>query len=141
MTRIARAHVGADIIDQSSWELAVADDSAGAVVSFSGVVRIEDCGRGVTALAYEAHPQACVFLDDILSRFARAHPELTAIAAVHRTGDLRIGDLACVVAVSSPHRSEAFAGCSELIDTVKAELPIWKLQTFITGDSEWVNAL
>ena len=62
------------------------------------------------------------------------------IAAVHRVGDLEIGDLAVVVAVSCPHRAEAFDACRALIDLLKASVPIWKHQRFADGDSEWVGS-
>jgi molybdopterin synthase catalytic subunit len=63
-----------------------------------------------------------------------------AIAIVHRTGDLQVGDLAVVAAVSAEHRGDAFAACEALIDEVKATVPIWKHQFFLGGDSEWVNS-
>ena len=63
-----------------------------------------------------------------------------ALAAVHRVGDLDIGDLAVVVAVSCPHRGEAFEACRQLIDTLKHEVPIWKHQRFADGSSEWVGS-
>jgi molybdopterin synthase catalytic subunit len=61
------------------------------------------------------------------------------IAVVHRTGDLAIGDLAVVAAVACPHRGEAFDACRELIDVLKASVPIWKHQLFTDGTSEWVG--
>jgi molybdopterin synthase catalytic subunit len=64
---------------------------------------------------------------------------VTAVAAVHRVGDLVIGDLAVVVAVSAPHRGEAFAACRDLIDTLKSTVPIWKHQEFSDGGQEWVG--
>lgn len=61
------------------------------------------------------------------------------MAAVHRVGDLAVGDLAVVVAVACPHRGEAFDACRRLIDELKHEVPIWKHQRFTDGESEWVN--
>jgi molybdopterin synthase catalytic subunit len=61
------------------------------------------------------------------------------IAAVHRVGDLAIGDLAVVLAVSCPHRVEAFDACRDLIDILKASVPIWKHQRFDDGTAEWVG--
>lgn len=66
--------------------------------------------------------------------------ELHAVAAVHRTGDLAIGDIAVVVAVSAGHRGMAFDACRALIDELKATVPVWKHQRFASGDSEWVNS-
>jgi molybdopterin synthase catalytic subunit len=65
---------------------------------------------------------------------------VTAVAVVHRVGPLQIGDLAVVIAVSSPHRAEAFAACRRLIDDLKEQVPIWKHQLFVDGDSEWVGS-
>ena len=62
------------------------------------------------------------------------------LAAVHRVGDLAVGDLAVVVAVSCPHRAEAIEGCRVLIDEIKASVPIWKHQYFGDGSDEWVNS-
>ena len=117
---------------------AVQDPSAGGVALFVGTVRSEDGGRGVTALGYSAHPSALDELRTVTKAVAAAHPVL-AVAAVHRVGDLRVGDLAVVVAVACPHRGEAFAACRELIDELKGRVPIWKNQTFQDGGEEWVG--
>ena len=69
---------------------------------------------------------------------AAGHPVI-ALAAVHRVGDLAVGDLAVVVAAACPHRAEAFAACRALIDELKATVPIWKHQTFADGAQEWVG--
>ena len=63
-----------------------------------------------------------------------------ALAALHRVGSLKVGDLAVVVAVSCPHRGEAFEACRRLIDDLKHEVPIWKHQKFSDGTEEWVGA-
>ena len=121
-------------------ELAAAIDSprAGALVTFAGVVRDHDHGRRVMNLRYEAHPDAGLVMADILAE-ARTRPGVIGAAARHRVGELRIGDLAFAAAVSAPHRGEAFAACSWLVDEVKARLPVWKLQRFADGTEEWVN--
>jgi molybdopterin synthase catalytic subunit len=62
------------------------------------------------------------------------------LAVVHRTGDLQIGDLAIVAAVGAAHRDVAFAACHELVDEVKATVPIWKHQLFTDGETDWVNS-
>jgi len=66
--------------------------------------------------------------------------DVIAVAAVHRVGDLAVGDLAVVVAVSCAHRGEAFDACRALIDELKQTVPIWKHQQFVDGGSEWVNS-
>jgi molybdopterin synthase catalytic subunit len=117
---------------------AAADPAAGAVVVFAGAVRDHDQGRGVTGLAYSAHPSAAAELGRVAEKIAASYPVL-AIAVAHRTGELRIGDLAVVAAVSAAHRGDAFTACEALIDELKATVPIWKHQFFTGGDSEWVN--
>jgi molybdopterin synthase catalytic subunit len=119
---------------------AVSRDHAGAVVSFAGVVRDHDEGKGVTALSYTGHPSAQDAIEEAAGRIAAAHPE-TVVAVAHRVGDLVVGDIALACAVSSAHRQEAFAACSELVDLVKQTVPIWKEQLFDDGSSEWVAAL
>lgn len=116
----------------------VAARSAGAVVTFAGVVRDHDHGRGVVALRYEAHPDASRVLAEVVAQ-ARAKEAVIAAAARHRVGDLVVGDLAFACAVSAAHRGAAFAACAWLVDEVKAKLPVWKLQQFTDGTDEWVN--
>ena len=118
---------------------AVTDDSAGGIAVFAGAVRDHDQGQPVTALSYSAHPSAADELRKVCERIAEKF-DVYAVAAVHRTGDLVIGDLAVVVAVSSGHRAIAFDACHALIDDLKATVPIWKHQRFTSGDSEWVNS-
>jgi molybdopterin synthase catalytic subunit len=117
---------------------AVADPAAGGVALFVGTVRSEDGGRGVTALGYSAHPSVVDELRAVAEEVAAAHP-VRALAAVHRVGELSVGDLAVVVAASCPHRGEAFEACRALIDELKARVPIWKHQTFEGGGQEWVG--
>jgi molybdopterin synthase catalytic subunit len=119
-------------------EDAVADKAAGAVVSFAGVVRDHDGGRGVTELEYVGHPTAEQVLGEIAAEFA-ARPELHGVAVSHRIGLLGIGDIALACAVSAAHRGQAFAACAELVDEVKHRLPIWKRQLFTDGEEEWVD--
>lgn len=113
-------------------------EDAGAVVVFEGRVRDHDHDRPVTALTYEAHPEAEQVMRAVLGE-AQERPGVLAAAAFHRVGELDVGDLAFVAAVSAAHRAEAFAACGWLVDEVKARLPVWKLQHFADGTSEWVN--
>lgn len=118
---------------------AVRDPAAGGVALFVGTVRDHDDGRDVAALQYSAHPSAGQQLREVAERVAHEE-DVVAVAAVHRVGDLAIGDLAVVVAVSAAHRAEAFAAGRRLIDELKAEVPVWKHQTFGAGDATWVGA-
>jgi molybdopterin synthase catalytic subunit len=119
-------------------QAAVADRSGGGIVVFAGAVRDSDHDRGVSGLSYTAHPSAEAGLRRVAEKVAEKFGVL-AVAAVHRVGDLAIGDLAVVVAVSCPHRAEAFDACRALIDELKASVPIWKHQHFTDGTSEWVS--
>ncbi|GIE96487.1 molybdenum cofactor biosynthesis protein MoaE [Paractinoplanes rishiriensis] len=125
-------------LDLAAHEKAVADRRAGAVVTFQGVVRDHDHGRGVTLLEYEGHPSAAAILREVATEIA-ADPDVYAIAVSHRIGTLAIGDVALAAAVSTAHRAAAFAACARLVDEVKARLPIWKRQVFSDGTEEWVN--
>lgn len=117
---------------------AVADPGAGGVVSFTGLVRAQDGGRGVTELEYSAHPSALAALERVV-RTVAADLDVIGLAAVHRTGLLAIGDVAVVVAASAAHRGEAFEAARRLIDDLKATVPIWKRQVFTDGEQQWVG--
>jgi molybdopterin synthase catalytic subunit len=125
-------------LDLAAHEKAVSEARAGAVVSFQGVVRDHDHGRGVTLLEYEGHPTADAILREVAAEIA-ADPDVYAVAVSHRIGTLAIGDVALVAAVSTAHRAAAFAACARLVDEVKAHLPVWKRQDFTDGTDEWVN--
>ena len=117
---------------------AVADPAAGGIALFAGAVRESDHDRAVSGLSYSAHPSAEAELRRVAEVVAEKYPVI-GIAAVHRVGDLAIGDLAVVLAVSCPHRAEAFDACRDLIDILKASVPIWKHQRFGDGTAEWVG--
>jgi molybdopterin synthase catalytic subunit len=118
---------------------AVAAPGAGGTAVFVGTVRDSDHQRAVTSLSYTAHPSAQDQLRAVAERVAAAQPD-TLVAAVHRVGDLAVGDLAVVVAVSAPHRRQALDAAHRLIDEIKDEVPIWKHQVFADGTAEWVAA-
>jgi molybdopterin synthase catalytic subunit len=118
---------------------AIADPAAGGEVLFIGTVRDHDADRSVTALAYSAHPSAEAGLRRVVEDIVAKFPAVLGLAAVHRTGDLTVGDLAVVVGVSCAHRAEAFHACHALIDQLKATVPIWKHQRFADGTDEWVG--
>ena len=117
---------------------AVRDRGAGGLAVFIGTVRDEDHQRAVTRLSYSAHPSVEQELRRVMEKVAADYP-VRALAAVHRVGELEIGDLAVVVAAACPHRGEAFEACRRLIDDLKAQVPIWKHQVFADGDAEWVG--
>ena len=118
---------------------ALDDATSGGVTVFVGRVRDHDGGKGVTGLDYTAHPSALDRLREVCERVAAAY-DVRGLAAVHRVGSLAIGDIAVVVATTSAHRGDSFAASRDLIDTLKAEVPIWKHQRFRDGSEEWVGS-
>jgi molybdopterin synthase catalytic subunit len=118
---------------------AVSDPGAGGIALFVGTVRDHDSGRDVERLGYSAHPSAAAELRRVAEKIAASFG-VTAVAAVHRVGDLAVGDLAVIVAVACPHRGDAFGACRALIDELKSSVPIWKHQLYAGGDSEWVHS-
>ncbi len=137
--RVLRAVVVEDPIRVEEHAALVDDESAGAVVTFAGVVRDHDGGRGVNALEYSGHPSAQRVIEDVAGQVAARAEGVRAIAVSHRIGPLAIGDVALACAVAADHRQQAFAICSDLVDEVKKHLPIWKHQHFTDGTDEWVN--
>lgn len=123
----------ADVLDH------LEDPGAGGLVLFVGRVRDHDGGKGVVGLDYSAHPSAEERLAQVCADVAERY-DVTGVAAVHRTGRLAIGDLAVVVATTAAHRGSSFDASRALIDTLKAEVPIWKHQVFTDGTEEWVGA-
>jgi len=147
---VVHAVLSAEPISVDQAIAAVGSDTAGAVVSFSGVVRDHDGGKPVQRLSYSAHPTAHQVMADVVAALvaeqaaaggpAGGQRQPVRIWAAHRIGMLEIGDPALVCAVSAAHRGQAFEVCSELVDRIKAQVPIWKEQFFTDGTVEWVGA-
>lgn len=112
--------------------------AVGGIALFVGVVRDHDSGAGVGSLDYTQHPSAEAALARCAEQ-AAAHHDVLAVAVEHRVGHLEVGDLAVVVAVGAVHRGPALAACAHLINALKAEVPIWKEQYFVSGEAAWVG--
>ena len=117
----------------------VSDEKAGAVLTFDGRVRNHNDGKAVTGLIYEAYEELAVreaqkIIDEALAQFDILH-----VACAHRTGELKIGDIAVLVVVSAAHRDQAFQACRYVIDQIKSRLPIWKKESYVDGTAQWVN--
>ena len=125
-------------LDVAEVVAALDDDTSGGLTLFVGRVRDHDKGVGVVGLDYSAHPSALETMRAICERVAGEHA-VHGVAAVHRTGSLDIGDIAVVIATTAAHRGDAFVASRALIDTLKAEVPIWKHQRFVDGSEEWVG--
>ena len=115
--------------------------AAGAIATFEGTVRDHDPANPnpVVFLEYQGHPSAGSVLRALALEFAE-RDGIVAVAVSHRVdARLGIGESAIACAVSSAHRREALDACSELVERIKHELPVWKLQQFADGSQEWVN--
>jgi molybdopterin synthase catalytic subunit len=137
-SRVRRAQVVSTPLSVDRVLDTVRDDSVGGIGLFVGVVRDTDQGQGVRSLDYTAHPTAEEQLLACAQRVAAQH-DVVSVAVEHRVGHLEVGDLAVVVAVGAVHRAEALNACHQLIDDLKAQVPIWKEQAFTSGDSEWIG--
>jgi molybdopterin synthase catalytic subunit len=123
-------------IDLASLHATTAKD--GALCLFVGVVRDEGGGRPVLRLEYEAYEEmALPLMQEIAAETHRRFP-VTVVRLLHRLGALEIGEASVAVAVASPHRAEAFAACRFAIDTLKAQVPIWKKELYADG-SAWLD--
>ncbi|MBS44719.1 MAG: molybdopterin synthase [Nocardioides sp.] len=125
------------VVDEVLDALEGAED--GGVTLFVGRVRDHDGGKGVEGLEYSAHPSATARLRQVCEEVAARH-DVHAVAAVHRVGTLAIGDAAVVVGTAGAHRGSTFDATRDLIDTLKAQVPIWKHQSFSDGTEEWVGS-
>lgn len=117
----------------------VEDSTAGAVVSFTGIVRDHSLGKEVVALDYEAYPAAA---EKMMARVADEIAErwgLWRVAIIHRIGHLTVGEASVVIAVSSPHRQEAFAACEYVIKRLKEIVPVWKKEAYTDG-AVWLGS-
>lgn len=112
---------------------------AGGVVIFLGTVREMTAGRQTVALDYEAFPEMAEAKLAELEAEARAKWPIVEAAIVHRLGHLELGDVSVAVAVSTPHRGDAFDAARFLIDRLKEVVPIWKKENWSDGSTEWVH--
>lgn len=137
---VAVSLIAEEPLDIATHVAAVSGPSIGGIATFVGTVRdIDPSVEGtVVGLDYTAHPDAAAHLDRIAATVAGRHPGVT-LAVTHRIGSLAVGDLAIVAAAGATHRAEAFAACSDLVETVKAELPIWKRERLADGTHTWVG--
>ena len=125
-------------IDELALENEVRTDADGAVIVFRGVARKFSRGREVVHLEYEAYPEMAEKVMAEIGDEIKARWGITRVAIVHRTGVLEIGQASVVIAISSPHRGEAFEASQYAIDRLKQVVPIWKKEIWSDG-SQWIG--
>lgn len=113
--------------------------SAGAVVLFLGTVRELTAGKQTASLDYEAYPEMAIRQLHGLVDEAETRWPLLKVGVIHRLGHLELGDIAVAVAVSCPHRREAFESGQWIMDRIKEVVPIWKKENWADGSTEWVH--
>ncbi len=126
-------------IDPAEWLAAVYTPAAGAVVTFLGTVREFTGERRTRELEYEAYREMTERKLREIGDAARVRFGLTGVVIVHRLGLLKIGEISVFIAVSSPHRAQAFDGCRFIIEAIKKDVPIWKKEIWADGSYEWVH--
>lgn len=132
-------HLTDEPIDHAALTERVRSPLAGAVCTFLGTTRELTDGRRTAHLDYECYPRmAETTLTDLEAEARRRWP-LVEVAIAHRLGRLELGEISVVVAVSAPHRKQAFDACQWLMDTIKQVVPIWKRETWSDGSQEWVH--
>ncbi len=134
---VDRFSIQEEKIDLPLLRKAIETPTCGAIVTFEGLVRNHHEGRDVSALHYAHHPimaepEGQKILEETLQKFPITHA-----IAVHRIGDLKIGEIAVVTLTASAHREAAFDANRYLIDSIKFNVPIWKYETYTDGESEW----
>ncbi len=117
----------------------VGNDGDGAVCVFLGVVRDHNEGRSVQGVQYSAYAEMAEQVLAEIGAEAAARAGSDRVAVVHRTGDLRVGDASVAIAVSSPHREQAFDACRYVIEQIKQRLPVWKQERYADGDDAWLD--
>jgi molybdopterin synthase catalytic subunit len=126
-------------IDHAALTERVRSNQAGAVCTFLGTVREMTGEKRTAALEYEAYPEMAGKTMAELEAEARRRWPIIDAALVHRVGHLDLGEVSVVVAVSCPHRQQAFEACRWLIDRLKEVVPIWKKEVWADGREEWVH--
>jgi molybdopterin synthase catalytic subunit len=125
-------------LDASEALRAVADPSAGASVLFAGTVRDHSDAGAVSALDYEAWDERAIALMEAIGGELFDRWPVRKVALLHRTGHLDLGEVSVLVCCSAPHRAEAFEAARHGIERIKHEVPIWKKESLVSGEAQWV---
>ncbi|MCA9029207.1 MAG: molybdenum cofactor biosynthesis protein MoaE [Planctomycetaceae bacterium] len=128
-----------DPIDYTALTEQVRSHYSGAVLLFLGTVREMTQGRRTLALDYDAYPEMALKQMQLLAEEAQAKWPITKLGIVHRLGHLELGDISVAIAVSTPHRHQAYEAGRFLIDELKERVPVWKKENWDDGTTEWVH--
>lgn len=133
------ARITTDVIEPADVLATVGSPADGAAILFVGMVRDENEGRAVRGMRYDAYvAMAAPVLTEIATEAAeRAGTD--HIAVVHRIGDLGVGEVSVAIAVSSPHRAEAFDTARAVIEQIKLRLPVWKQEHYVDAEPQWLT--
>lgn len=131
--------ISSRLIDAAALQRSLADQQAGACVTFEGWVRNHNEGQPVLSLEYEGYIPLATSEGEKIIREAREKFSLVGARGVHRVGHLQLGEMAVWVGVTAKHRDAAFEGCRYIIDEAKARLPIWKKEHYASGATAWIN--
>jgi molybdopterin synthase catalytic subunit len=135
----AHARLTREPIDPGAVLSLVGAPADGAVLLFLGSVRDHHEGRRVSGMRYDAYGPMATKVLVAITREAAARLGTDRIAVVHRVGELDVGEVSVAIAVSSPHRAEAFDAARYVIEEIKKRLPVWKLEHEVAGGSRWVD--
>lgn len=142
MTHLAAGPVAEIVetpIDVTALYERVSNPEIGAISLFLGVVRNSNVGRAVTGIDYDAyHPMALAELERVV-REVQSGIEGAQIAAVHRVGSLKVGEVSVAIAAAHPRRAHAMEAARQVIELLKVRVPIWKLEHYVDGDRQWVD--
>jgi molybdopterin synthase catalytic subunit/molybdopterin converting factor small subunit len=125
-------------VNLTSVVVEVVDERAGAIATFLGTVRAQSRGRDVIALEYEAYEEMA---EEVMAEIAdevQARYDLCKVAMAHRLRRVEVGETSVAIAVSAPHRQDALAACADVIEALKARVPLWKKELY-EGGEEWIG--
>ena len=141
MPALPFAAVGSDPIDPTAVLARVGDRADGAALLFLGVVRDHADGRPVEGMRYDAYVEMAEGVLAEIAGEAASALGTNRVAVVHRTGELDIGEVSVAIAVSSPHRAEAYEASRYVIEEIKKRLPMWKKERYPDGEDSWVEGV
>jgi len=141
VSMVERIEITPVALDSKTATASVSDAKAGGIALFLGTTRAEtnDQGQPLVALDYEAYHDMAIKQMRDLARRAREKWPIIKLALLHRVGRVNVGEPSVIIAVSCPHRGDAFDACRWLIDTLKSEVAIWKKEIWSDGTGTWVD--